>query len=245
MKKILLVIVVLIIAGGIGISLSLSSIVKKGIETKAPEILGTNVSVSKVRFSPLSGLISVEGFVVGNPEGFQSKSALNLAQMKVELDPKSIFKDVINVKEVLIDKPVITYEFGLGGNNIMSLQHNIKQNMSSPKNNNSSENTQSSSNEEKNGKKVIIENFFINEAKVQAAIAGNQETVSLPNIHLRDIGKNSNGVTFAEAGFQVIQQLNTSMAQTDLSGIGQGTLEKLGDKMQGISESIKGLFGTK
>jgi len=74
---------------------------------------------------------------------------------------------------------------------------------------------------EKGGKKLLIRDFIVKGGKVNltmTGLAGNTVTASLPDIHLKDIGKSQGGASPAEAFkviFAALHQQITSPAVAD------------------------------
>lgn len=165
---------------------SRDALVKEAIEKYGPEITGVAVSVREVKLEPLEGKGTIGGLRLGNPKGFDAPSALTLAEMRLAMDPASITKDVVLIREVVLQSPEITYERGLGSSNLEVIQKNVEgyvARMTGPKK------------DEGPKKKFVIENLYVRGGKVQF---GTSVALPLPDLHLRDIGKKSNGATAGE-----------------------------------------------
>ncbi len=90
---------------------------------------------------------------------------------------------------------------------------------------------------------------------VGATLAGGQTaTVSLPDIHLKDIGKKQDGATPGEVAKAIIDALKIAILKAvislDLKNIKdstakviEGTAEVVQDAMKDVTDSMKGLFG--
>ena len=114
MKKVLIgVVVVLVVIGGAGVYVFLNAggIIKQIVEEVGSEATKTKVSLSEVDLSIQSGEAALKGFQMGNPSGFQTPKAMSFGVVSVKIDPASVTQDVILIKEVVIAKPDITYEF--------------------------------------------------------------------------------------------------------------------------------------
>ena len=231
------VLVVLFIIAVVVVTANLGTMIKAGVETVGPEITGTSVKLDGVDLSLLSGEGRLTGLVVGNPQGFQAASALKLADAKISVDLQSALSDKLIIKEILIDGPEITYEGGPSGNNFTKIQENVAaftkkagaQGGAEPK----------AEKKEPGGKKVQINDFILKNAKVNAStslLKGQTFTIPLPDIHLKDIGKESKGATVGEASAQVFTAINKSV----ISAVtGSGKLLEKG--VEAVSEAAKGL----
>lgn len=165
---------------------SRDALVREAIEKFGPEITGVAVSVKEVKLEPLEGKGMIGGLRLGNPKGFEAPSALTLGEMRLSMDPASITKDVVVIREVVLQSPEITYERGGGSNNLDVIQKNVDgyvARMAGPKK------------EEGPKKKFLVENLYVRGGKVHF---GTSVTLPLPDLHLRDIGKKSNGASAGE-----------------------------------------------
>src|SRR2546422_2170121 len=93
----LMVLVVLLIAAVLAALYFLGAIVKKGVESTGPHITKTTVRLDAAKLSILSGNGELKGFLVGNPEGFNSPSAVRVGSVEVGVQPGSVFSDKVVV----------------------------------------------------------------------------------------------------------------------------------------------------
>jgi hypothetical protein len=230
MKKFILLLFIIIIAALIGVTFSLGYIVKRGVETAAPRILGVPVNVNNIDISLINGTIGINKLTIHNPEGYSKGAAFSLRDIKVKLDIPSIFSDTVIINDISVIDPEINYEIGLGNTNINTLMNNVNKNSAS------SETTPSG----KPAKKVIIKNLDIQQTKVEAKINSTGTHVNLPEIHMKDIGKDGHGVTFAEAGKKVLGALTDELEKVNTAALTQGTVKKF---MDNVGDKVKGWFG--
>ena len=131
MKKFLIILgclAALVVIAGIVASFFLGTIVTKGVNTFAPKITGTRVTLDSATISPLTGSGTLTGLFVGNPEGWKSDKAFSFAKIHVSVVPGSLIGDHIIVKDVLIDGPEFVYETKIISSNIKDLLKNIEKN---------------------------------------------------------------------------------------------------------------------
>jgi hypothetical protein len=168
---------------------SMDGLVKRAIEHWGPEITGVAVRVAQVRIEPTEGRGTIKGLFVGNPKGFQAPYALKLAEMRLTLDPASLTGNVVVVRELLLQAPDMVYERGQGSDNLTVIQRNVDAWVA--------RNTAPASGP---AKRFIIEHARITGGK---AHFGTTVSSSMPDLHLRDVGKKSNGATAGEVVKQV------------------------------------------
>ena len=130
MKKIIvrifLVLVVLVVVALVAAFFSLNSLVKKGVETYGPKITGVDVRLDAAEISPFSGSGRLMKFFVGNPPGYKTASAFEVADAKLGVKIGSVLSDTIVVNEINIQSPEITLEGTLDGNNLSKILDNLK-----------------------------------------------------------------------------------------------------------------------
>ncbi|MCP4673243.1 MAG: hypothetical protein GY857_18280, partial [Desulfobacula sp.] len=201
MKKLLIagVVLIAVVAGIAFFTLSnLGPLIKKSVNTFGPQITKTDVKVADVGISIFSGQATIKKFLLGNPKGFKSAQAMEVASIYVDIDEGSITKNPIVISKIEILAPEITYEKIAGSDNFQTLLKNIKGSAKSE----SKAAKKSDAGQGKPGKKIIINDVIIKNGKVHltmAALAGTNVTAPLPDLHLTDIGKKTNGATAAQA----------------------------------------------
>lgn len=209
MKKVLLIIGSVIVVLIVVLMLFLGQIIKAGVNTAGPKLAGVPVHLDKAIVNPLTGVVRIKGLVIGNPEGFNTPSAMELNDFKLNIKMSSLFSKAIVIQEILIDAPQITYEKSLKSSNLSTLQKNL-----APKETATPTPEAAPEPEKKKAaaKKVIIDDFQLNGAKVNltiTAMGGKKIPVPLPNIHMTDIGKDTGGTSPA----QVISELFDSITK--------------------------------
>ena len=234
----LITIAVIAIVTVVIINFSLNSIIKKGIEHTAPGLLGVNVTVNDVDISLLAGHAQISGLTVGNPKGFQSDKAFYLGKVDINLEPMSLFSDVILIHNIDIVEPLINYELGAGQTNIGTIEKNIK-GTEKDSGNTSSANTNK---EASSSKRVVIERLSISDAKVNAGIGKLAKEVVLPEIELKNIGKEGSSMSVVTATTKVISTIILTIAKTDITAVPGSVLQTIGDQGKSITDGLKGLF---
>jgi len=225
---ILSAVVVVVLAGGGAawwMFLSLDGLVKRAIHKWGPQITGVTVRVDSVKIEVTEGRATIKGLYVGNPQGFAAPHALTLGEMRVTLDPASIAKDVVLVKELLLAAPDVVYERGQGSDNLSVIQKNVDAWVAKNAGAKKSKGPR---------KKFVIENVIVKNGKVNFGTAA---SAPMPDLHLRDVGKKTNGATAGEVVKQVWGALLHSagnLASRAASAIKEGAA--------GVGESVKKLF---
>jgi flagellar hook-basal body complex protein FliE len=228
MKKLLIagVVTILIVVGVLFFTLSnLGPLVKKTVNTLGPKITKTDVTLADVSVSIFSGEAKIKQFFLGNPKGFNSAQAMKVGSISVDIDEKSIISNPIVINKIEIIAPEITYEKIKGTDNFQTLLKNIQGVAKSEKDADTN-----ATDEIKEGKKIIINNVIVKDGKVKLAIAllgGKEITAPLPDIHLKDIGKEKDGATPAEAFEKIFSSLYSSINADSVTSIFNDGLKQL------------------
>lgn len=233
------------------VGLSLNALVKGGIETMGPRILGVPVTLEDVDVTLLSGTsmhAGLTGLVVSNPEGYETASAVSLPDIQIKVDWNSLLTDTVIVEEVLIVKPAITFEWLLQGSNLGAIHENVKRSMGSGSGDDQKKDAKPGERQEF-GKSVHVKKVTVKDALINVSFVGGQSEVTqlpLPDLELRDIGNPSGGTTFSQASALIFEQIYDAIDKTVMKPgilLPQG-VQQLGKSIGRMGkELLQGLFG--
>jgi hypothetical protein len=209
--------VVVLVAAGVWLYLSLDHVVKRAIEKYVPEILQATVELDEVKLSPADGAGTLRGLRIGNPKGFRAPHAATVGTIALAVDPTTVVKDVVLVRRIAVERPSITYEPGAKGSNFDVLQRNVERYVGA-------------GGETKGGRRLIVESLVIRGARVTYApqVGRGTATISfdLPEIELRNVGKARGGVTPGELAKIVVDALAARIAEVMARAAVRRGLEK-------------------
>lgn len=251
MKKLVirlaLVAVVLVIALVVILALSLGSVIKKGVETVGPQITKTDMKLAGANISILSGSGTLKGFLLGNPEGYKTPSAINVGEVSLGVRPKSVLSDKIHVTYVKVIAPEITFEGTLGTkNNLSKILENVDSvaggggkpadtGAGQPK-------TQPA--DSGASKKLQVDDFLISGAKVNVSmtmLGGKSLTVPIPDIHFSQLGAGPEGITAAELTKRVLNEVTVATLKAVEKGVadlGKGATEAAKDASKTATDTL-------
>lgn len=226
MKKLLLigggaVAVIIVIAAGIFFFVlsNLNDLVKTAVQDFGSDATKTKVSLREADISLRNAKGALRGLTVGNPPGFKTENALALGEISVTLDRATLGDNVIVLKEVVIARPQVTYEYGQGGDNLNAIKKNVESataggSGAQPRPAQSGQSsTPSTPQAKKDEKKVVIENLYVRNGEVTVTaglLEGRKINAGLPDIHMKDVGKGKGGATPAEVAQALIAQIEQS-----------------------------------
>ena len=240
---------VLIIGAVVVIGLCFDKIVKAGVQTVGPKIVQVPITVDTINLSLLTGSAKVKNFVIGNPEGYKTPFAISVGLASVSINPLTVLSDKIIVRSIEIKNPEITFEGGLGGNNLGKIMDNVNEVVKSGGPATTNTNAAAKS---KPAKKIEVDDFIITGAKVHGTLVlfGGKEvtlpSLLIPDIHLKDLGKGNAGLTPTDLTRAVLQAITSATMKTvsnaaENIGKNMGNLGKQG--LNQIKSGIGGLFG--
>lgn len=266
-KKIILwlvlIVLVLVVAGVVAVGLSLNKIVKTGIETVGPKITLTKMTVDSVGLSIMNGSASINGFLVGNPDGFKTAQAISVGKAAVSIVPRSIMADKIIIHSIEVSAAEITFEGNpLGANNLKKIMDNVNQMAGTtagakPETNAAGKSAGAS-------KKLQVDDFLITGAKVHASlngipgVEGKEITLTIPDIHFSNLGQGPDGITAAELTQKVLQAVSADTikavgdnaknllggaANTILSGVTTNGQKAVTEGVNQLKKGLGGLLG--
>lgn len=231
-----LVLVTLIVIGA-----CLGQIVKKAINEYGPQMAQTTVSVDTVNLSLLTGSAKVKGLTVGDPQGYKSPQAISVGTIAVGVDPTSLFSDKIVVRSIRLESPNITFEGGLAGNNLSQILDNVDS--SGNKGGTLSTNTAV---QPKSEKKFEVDDLLISGAKAEVILTSPEDrrvNLSLPDIHLTNLGTGSDGITAADLTRNILSAITTTTVEAaakEALNLGQNaqTLKQAGQSAKQQAGSV-------
>jgi hypothetical protein len=217
----LLILIVLVALAFFGTYFFVGTLIKKGVETVGPKITKTDVRLNSASLSILSGSGKINGFVLGNPQGFKTPAAISVGTANLAIEPRSLFDNKVIIRDITVDGPEITFETDLTAVNLKKILSNVEDTTGSDAKPSSSDTNQpapSKPAEAGEGKKLEVDNFLIKNAKVHvsvnAPVIGQQTAnVNIPEIHLTNMGTNAEGITAAQLSKEVLKVIVEKSAE--------------------------------
>jgi hypothetical protein len=175
--------------------------------------------------------------VVGNPKGYKAPHAFSLGSIVLAIDPASVTKNVILIRELVIEAPDMAYEKGDGGSNVEVIQRNVENYVKTHFGGGAPQDK---------GKKAdpaqetrfIVEKLQIRNGKVKVAgVVGKDADVALPAVNLRDVGRSKGGVTGGELASIVVKQMTEGIVASVVRGAAK---EAVGRVKEGVSDRLPG-----
>jgi uncharacterized protein involved in outer membrane biogenesis len=248
MRKLLIaggVVVALCVAALITVSFFLGSIVTKGVNSYAPRVTQTRVTLAGASISPLSGSGSLSGFVVGNPRGWSDADLVSLRRIHVAVVPRSLFADHIVIENIDIDAPEFDYETRITSSNVGDLLANVER----------VSGTSAGTATAKSGQplKFEVRHFRVRNGIVRLGTGSKAVSVPLPPVELTNIGTSEGGITSAQLATTVVRALTNDIVRAGADAARKAATDAArkaaesaaGDKLKGAADKVKGLFGPK
>lgn len=251
MKKILFglaAIIVLVVGGLVYVYVNLDDIVKTTIEKAGTRVTLADVTVDAVSIETTQNTAAIKGLVIGNPEGYKTDHAFSLGNISVRLDGSTLTSDTIRIIEVVVDAPSVTYELGNGSSNIATIQRNVESfvhRVSGPSGGQGTDDS-AAGEDAASGTKIIIDNVYVRNGNVgvsAALLQGKSLSANLPEIHLKDVGKEDNGATPAEVAGEILTAINASVFKAVSNLNVDGLLQGVGDLGKGVVGAVGAVGG--
>ena len=190
------------------------------------------VSLGDVDISLTEGRGSLLGFTMTNPSGFKSDEAFKFDEVTVKIDISTVVSDPVVINEVMILNSVVTYEIGDKEANLDRIQKNVES---------SSASSEGASDAGSSGEapKIIIENLYMKGGKVNVVASqflDNAMAANLPDIHLKNIGKEGNGATPGAIAEELMAEILASVT----GAISSIDISKVTDQLgEGVKDALK------
>ena len=159
-------------------------------------------------------------------------------------------EDTVHIKGILISGPEVTYEWKSDGSNLEVLQRNVEKFAEIGGGDSKSGGGESSlSSSDEGGKKLINDQIILRDGKVSvsdnaAFLKGKKLDAPLPNVELRNIGKEEGGASAGDIIAKVMDAV-TGAAGKAVGSLGIGELTKSpGGLTSGATDTVqKGVSG--
>ena len=224
----------------------LGDIVKAGVNSFGPKLTQTNVVLKGATISPLSGSGTLTGLSVANTPGWKNENAFVLGKIHLSVAPFSILGDHIVINELIVEKPMFSYETKLVDSNIAQLLANIEKFAGSG----------TATPAGKSGKPVKFEvkKFRLTDASVSVGVGGVAAvTVPMPDISMDDLGTKEGGITPDQLVTTVMKKVSTGVISAGAEAVKKAgaavvsgatdAVKGVGNAAKGAVDGVKSLFG--
>ena len=232
MKKILKIvggiilgIVVLALLLVLTLPLWLGPVVKPIANAAVPKVTKTSFNLGHLYLNPYTGRFELGAMNLGNPEGYGEPTAVSVDNLVVDVAMTTLGDKYVHIEEVTIDGVFVSLVKG-GENNVDNMKQ-IQYNVAGGKDKYEAKKAKAEAEKEKaeepaaeeqaeedsdSGKKVVIDVLTLSNIKVKYGML----TIPVPSITLRNLGKESDGLTLGELGETLWEAiLNAALAVGD------------------------------
>jgi hypothetical protein len=162
--------------------------------SQTEKALGVPVKIHDADAS-FGGRVELEGFEAGNPEGFAEPRSLAFDRVTVKARLGSMFGKVMDVEELVVERPALTIEFLGAKTNVGALMDRLHREKAV---------------EETDGKQFRVRRMRVEGAIVRFrsdVLGGSPREVTVPTIELNNIGTSDDAATTSELVAAVLRAL--------------------------------------
>lgn len=232
--KIIAVLAILLIVGVVGIVFlglsQIDKIAKEAIERGGTYAMQVDTTVTSVDVSLTGGTATMSGLNIANPNGFKTDHFLQLGDSSARMNLESIRTDTIVMPEIRINGIDVILDKGGNPSNYNTILNSLKRFESSDT---------KSADPAKPGKKLVIDRLLLEDINIHVAnmpgvsFAVGDVAVNIPEIELRDIGKEES-MTTAEVINLVVKTVLAAAVEAGGGIIPADVLGELGNGLAGL-----------
>jgi len=231
-----IILLALIVLVAVGLS-NLGPVVTKAINIYGPRLTKTEVRVSNVDISLLSGTATLSDFILGSPKGYTSPQTIKVRSIYLDVDERSLLGDTLVIDRIEVFRPEIFYEKRGGTDNLKTILDAMKsgQKKSEP-----------SASGKTAGKRLLIKDLILREGTLNVVVPGAEGRnvrVNLSELHLKNVSEDTAGAVTAEAFAAVLDAIYKQVASPGLVGTLDRDFKTMGVKAESAREKMKSLFG--
>jgi len=238
--KIIAVLVILLIVGVVGIVIfalgNLDKIAKEAIERGGTYAMQVDTTVNSVDINLTAGSATMNGLNIANPGGFDTEHFMNLGDTTARVNIESINTDTIVMPEITLSGIDVILDKGGNPSNYNTILNSLKRFESKE---------QTTPDSAQAGKKLVIDRLLLEDINVRVAnmpgvsLAVGDVAVNIPEIELRDVGKEES-MTTAEVINLVVKTVLAAAVEAGGGIIPGDVLSELGNGLAGL-ESLSDL----
>lgn len=233
--KTLLVLFILVVVLLLTTPFWVGPVVKPIANSMVPKKTQTSFNLGRLSFNLYTGRLELGDLQLDNPEGYSEKRALEVDKVVVDVDMTTVFSKELHIEELTVDGLFVSLVKGGENNvdNIDQIQYNIaggKEKYEAEKAKKEAKAKAEERDDSGDSKKVVIDVLTLKNIKVKYGLL----TIPVPSITLKDLGKESNGLSIGEL-FETTWEaiINAAMAAGDgaklIGDVLKGGAGKLGD----------------
>ena len=240
-------IVALVLLLVLTLPLWLGPVVKPIANAAVPGMTKTSFNLGHLSLNPYTGRFELGDMVLGNPAGYDEPTAVAVSNIVVDVAMTTACDKYVHIEEVTVDGVFVSLVKGGENNvdNMLQIQYNVaggkekyeekQAKAKAEADAKKAEESQAPEADEdeaagEDGKKIVIDVLTLNNISVKYGMI----TIPVPSITLKDLGKDSDGLTAGEL-FEKIWEaiLNAALAVGDgakaLGGLLKGGAGAIGD----------------
>jgi len=238
--KIIAVLVVLLIVGIVGVVfLGLSQIdriAKEAIERGGTYAMQVDTTVETVDVNLTAGTATMNGLNIANPNGFDTDHFINLGDSSASVNIETINSDTIVMPEITLSGIDVILDKGGNPSNYNTILNSLKRFESKE---------EATPDSAQPGKKLVIDRLLLENINIRVAnmpglsLAVGDVAVNIPEIELRDVGKEES-MTTSEVINLVVKTVLAAAVEAGGGIIPGDVLSELGNGLAGL-ESLSDL----
>jgi uncharacterized protein involved in outer membrane biogenesis len=126
-KRIVLVVLLLVVAGGVALYFTIDGIIRSQVEQQSTKSLNLPTKLESANISIFGGKLSLKNYEVASPPGFSADPMLSLGGLDVGVSYSELRGDPVKVQTITIDRPKMLLEHSNGKFNIKAMADNFPQ----------------------------------------------------------------------------------------------------------------------
>ena len=124
-----------LLAGGVALGaialglgwLNRHALLEATLEQNLSQLTGANTQIETLTVQPFSGTLTIQTLTLNNLEGFSSPHLLVLDRLDLQLDPKSLFQDTVEIQALEVEGVEVNLEQKLTQNNLAAVFRTLEE----------------------------------------------------------------------------------------------------------------------
>ena len=225
MRKFVAIALIAVAVLGVGVLIFAGSIMRTAVEKSGTYALGVETKLDSCSLSPVAGQVGLQGLQIADPAGFKGPYFLRLERAQLNVGAASLLRDVVEAPSFELDGLDMYLERANGHTNYGAILDSLE------KLGGSKDKPAKGKPAEGGGKKFIVRDVRLRNLRVHTDFLpelGSIATasVTLPEVHLKNIGTAEGGASVAELVGALVQAVLKAAVEAGV-GLPKSLLEDI------------------
>lgn len=195
------------------------------IESYGEASTGTEVRLRAANVSVRESSGTLSGLSIGNPEGYETDFALQLDEIRLDVEPESLVSGPLVLNEIVVSGATLNAEQRGDSSNLTEILDRMEQG------------DQGETSAESNGR-IIIDRFRLEGGRITltSELLAEEQYVDLPEVRVEDVGRSTGGVSYDETTEALLTPILAAARSAVLDRLRDAAVDEASEEIEDAAE---------